>query len=320
MALLLVAACSQGGGADGPPDNRPDGGPGTDGPPSQCQGAVRDAPYRELTSDGEVTVPAHCPDCPGAITGFTGFEGLAPTATTATLRGSSSGASGCDIYVEGSACGVIRTTAGTDPDGTGAFASTVPLFCGENIVRVACHNAAGARVLVRRFQGTQCANGGRDLRLTLSWDDKANDMELHLVRPGGRINDDTSDCTWFTCMERGLEWGDASSTRDNPTKDIDNTGPFGPENVYLEQAPPGVYDVLVEYWGHGEPRAPAEISIAIREMTVATLPSSLAVHEVWHVGQVRFPEGQFVELNRLIECETQWQLDGNQGCAMPLPQ
>ncbi len=36
--------------------------------------------------------------------------------------------------------------------------------------------------------------------MSLSWDDRGTDMELHLVRPGGRINGTTDDCTWFTCM------------------------------------------------------------------------------------------------------------------------
>ncbi len=324
--LAVVAGCAfdfygdtGGSGGDGHPvetEFEVVGGGGTPGAGASCQGAIANAPFSELRDDVEVTVPASCPGCPGAITGLQGLDG-APTATTAAIRGASAGASGCEIYVEGQTCGNVKTTAGTDPDGSGAFASTVPLFCGENIVRVACHNNAGTRVLVRRFRGTDGAKPtGRDLRLTLSWGADPQDLELHLIQQGGRINDNATDCTWTSCLGAGPNWGDPNSPGDDPRKDIDDLGDYGPENIWLDQAPPGDYDVMVEYWGSGPP-SDAEIAVSIHEQTVSVIRAhSFALHQVWHVGQVEFPSGRFVPLNRVTACDGNW----DRGCRMALPE
>ncbi len=306
------------------PDAMPDAGDASDGA-SMCMGAVADAPFRDRRDDAEFTVPADCATCPGSFMNVTGLSDVAPTATTTMVQGTSMGSQTCEVYVEGSSCGVVRATALLDPDGTGLFVSTVPLFCGENIVRVVCSNSAGQRVLVRRFMGTECENG-RDLRVTLSWGEEASDMELHLINPMGRINDRANDCTWFTCMSGALDWGVMGDATDNPTKDIDDTGTLGPENIFLESAPSGMYDIMVEYWGSGPP-AGATVAIAINETTVATLDvTDFKESHVWHVGRVVFPTGRFIETNRIINCEMDWQtgmppmtVDEGRGCNMDIP-
>lgn len=116
----------------------------------------------------------------------------------------------------------------------------------------------------------------------------------------------------------GLDWGVVGDARDNPTKDIDNTGALGPENVYLERAPAGTYHVLVEYWGSGAPSS-SNVDVTVRERTVARLSrSDLAVHSVWYVGTVTFPEGTFSRVDTVTPCAASWRAR-TMGCDLPLP-
>lgn len=276
-------------------------------------------PYASHATNEEFTDPPTCAGCPSAFAGVSLPATLAPGATTLRVEGSAPGARVCEWYVLGGSCGVTHGTASVDPDGAGLFATTVPVFCGTNVIQVVCGNDAGRRVLVRRVEGTQCQGAGRDLRVTLSWDARSNDMELHLLRAAGQLNDPTNDCTWFTCMgAAGLDWGVVGDTRDNPTKDIDNTGPLGPENIFLDRAAAGTYHVVVEYWGSGDPST-SDVDVTIRERTVARLHRAMIpVHAVWYVGTVSFPSATFTPVDTITPCASNW-MARTRGCDLPLP-
>ncbi len=291
--------------------------PDAGGDEPECSSTV-DAPYGDLLSNTELTAPSDCAGCPGAFSGLEELDApLAPDATTIRIEGASAGATRCEWYVLGGECGMTHGAMSTDPDGSGLFAATLPVFCGTNVVQIVCDNPSGSRVYVRQLSGAACE--GRDLRVTLSWDERANDLELHLVREGGRINDPVSDCTWFTCVSSPLDWGVPGDASDDPSKDIDATGPFGPENIFLTSAAPGTYHVYVEYWGHGEPTT-ANLAVAIGESTVAELHASgLDVHDVWDVGVLSFPGGTFTPVDAIVPCQADWRTGGSRGCAMALP-
>lgn len=296
----------------------------TDAPASDAGAActpVGEVPYASHTSREEFTDPPSCDGCPRAFTnvGSLDVAMVAPGATTLRVEGVSAGAHQCEWYVLGGNCGVTHGVASVDPDGAGTFLTTVPVFCGTNVVQVVCRNDAGRRVLVRRIEGTQCAGAGRDLRVTLSWDATSRDMELHLLRARGRLNDPLDDCTWFTCMGAGgLDWGTPGDPSDNPTKDIDNVGALGPENVFLERAPAGTYHVVVEYWGSGLPST-SDVDVTVRERTVARVHrAGLPVHSVWYVGTVTFPAGTFARVDTLTPCDASW-MARTRGCDLPLP-
>jgi hypothetical protein len=279
---------------------------------------VEAAPYADHVTNAELVDPPSCDGCPGSFTGLEALDvPLAPDQTTVTIEGASPGASRCEWYVTGGECGITHGEMATDPDGSGLFSATLPVFCGVNVVRVICDNAAGSRVYVRQLVGPAC--DGRDLRITLSWDERANDLELHLVREGGQINDPASDCTWFTCVGAPLEWGVADDASDDPSKDIDALGPFGPENIFLTRAAPGTYRVYVEYWGFGEPTE-ATVAIAIGETTVAELRiSDFRRHDVWDVGALSFPDATFTRVDTVVPCQTEWGSGGSRGCGLSLP-
>src|SRR5687768_3351479 len=46
-----------------------------------------------------------------------------------------------------------------------------------------------------------------EIAVDMHWDDLGLDWELHLVKPGGRINDALTDCTWTTCIYSSPDWG-----------------------------------------------------------------------------------------------------------------
>ncbi len=274
-------------------------------------------PYGDHTTNEEFTDPPACTSCPGTFTGLATLNApLSPDATTLTISGTSAGATQCEWYVVGGACGVTHGSLLTDPDGAGIFEATLPVFCGSNIVRIVCSSGANHRVYVRRLQGADCATAGRDLRVTLSWDNLGTDMELHLIRAGGHINQAPDDCTWYTCVSTQPMWG--VDAMHNPRKDVDNTGYYGPENIFLDSAPDGTYNILVEYWGGGTPST-NNVDVTIRERTVATLTrTALPVHWVWNVGSVTFPAGTFTPVDTLTDCAPSWRAT-TMGCDLPLP-
>lgn len=102
-----------------------------------------------------------------------------------------------------------------------------------------------------------------------------------------------------------------------PVKDVDNTGYLGPENIYLDEATDGVYHVLVEFWGAGNP-SHNQIDVTIGETTVAHLERTLAQHEVWYVGRLHFPESTWEPVDTTMDCSSAWRLT-SMGCDMPLP-
>src|SRR5688572_18888560 len=138
-----------------------------------CPPPPTTVPFDDRLMNEEFTDPPVCSGCPGMFTGTGSLEigMLPPGETTIDISGASAGASMCEWWVIGGACGVTHGSLPVDPDGTGVFSATIPVFCGTNIIRVICSNTAGRRVLVRRIEGTACEGDGRDLRLTIAWDE-----------------------------------------------------------------------------------------------------------------------------------------------------
>jgi hypothetical protein len=306
--------------AGAPDTGAPDAGP-ADGGEVMCEDLGDDVPYADRTTNEEFTDPGDCPTCPGAFTGLEELEvgTLTPGMTSVTISGAALGATGCEWYVLGGECGVTRGRIATDPDGTGMFEVTVPVFCGDNVVQLVCDGAGGRRVYVRRLAGEAC---NRDLRLTLSWDAVGDDLELHLIREGGTINSDTDDCTWFTCISSSPDWGVAGDPTDDPRKDIDDLDDFGPENIYLENAADGTYHVMVEHWGTLGSPSDAAVDVAIGETTVARVEeTALQTHWIWYVGTVTFPAGTFTPIDTLTDCSaaTDWNAGGSLGCGLAIP-
>jgi hypothetical protein len=285
---------------------------------SQGAGAPDDVtdPLPSAGQPGAVT----CTGCPqiGGITDFTPDVGKA---TTLTLAGTVIGADGSGTFFIDDGRG--HSVGGLVPvDDGGAFEVTVPLFCGEQSVKLVWQNGAGTSGVVLHPLSGACTAAA--LQVTLTWDGQGDDFELHLIREGGRINDRTddgstsNDCTWNTCISSSPDWGVIGSSDDDPVKDIDDTGSFGPENIRLEQPEPITYTVMVEHWGSGSPDADGKVTINVEGGDVLTVPiTDLAPHWVVTVATIEFPSGTITPIGKKYDCNDEWGFNGGCGAVVP---
>jgi hypothetical protein len=275
-----------------------------------CDDTMSALPYPDEAPGSDRTVPPACSGCPS-------FDGVSatPIGTTASVTGTVDGAPmSCRWYLSSPTCG--GASGAFAPNEFTTFSITLPLFCGTNRLQLVCESAAGVAVSTREIAGPSC--GSRDLQVTLGWGATANDMELHLLREGAHINDPIGDCTWFTCQSTSPDWGVLGDADDDPRKDVDDTGPYGPENVFLTRAADGRYEVMVEYWGSGTADT-SEITITLDGTTVWRGTRAMNVHDVWHVGTLLFPAATFTPIDTITPCSAAWRTGGSMGCALPIP-
>ena len=264
--------------------------------------------------------PVTCDGCP-VVEGITDFAPDVETATTLTLAGTVVGASSHGaFFVDDGRGHSVRGPVSTADDGR--FEVTVPLFCGDQTVKLAWQNAAGTSGIVVHPTSSACTTAA--LRVTLTWDDLGADFELHLIREGGRINDRTddgsisNDCTWTTCIGSSPDWGAIGSSTDDPVKDIDDTGFFGPENITLDQPESMTYTVMVEHWGSGSPDADGEVIINVEDGQVLAVPiTDLAPRWVMIIATIEFPSGTITPIGEKLDCNAEWGLNGGCGAALP---
>jgi len=121
-------------------------------------------------------------------------------------------------------------------------------------------------VLVTEVTREDCTHA--DIQLTLNWDDIGIDYELYLIKPGGSLNDDATDCTWTSCVGCRPDWGVAGDPSDDPFKDVDDTGQFGPENIYLAKPETGTCTLIVEHWGGGAAESGGELVLNVAGRTM----------------------------------------------------
>ncbi|MBI5495934.1 MAG: hypothetical protein HY904_12995 [Deltaproteobacteria bacterium] len=200
-----------------------------------------------------------------------------------------------------------------ETDTAGAYAVSVPLFCGYNLVKLTWDTGTACRPsTVHRVYSRACTK--MDLRITILWDAIGRDWELHLIRPGGRINDSVSDCTWTTCINGSPDWGRPADPSDDPHKDVDDVTAFGPESIYLPELETGVYTVMVEHWNaSGDPASDGQAIINLAGQTRVFTLSDLAPMRVWTVATI---DGTTVtEGGAVHDCSANW----SGGCRDAIP-
>ncbi|MBN2359741.1 MAG: hypothetical protein JXR83_09830 [Deltaproteobacteria bacterium] len=198
--------------------------------------------------------------------------------------------------------------------GDGSYSVTVPLFCGDSLVKRIWSNATCSYVLVTRVSTSSCVDA--DMRITLVWDAIGVDWELHLIRPGGQINDDASDCTWTSCVHASPDWGVVGDSADDPHKDVDWLYSYGPENIWLDRPQDGIYTVLVEHWNSsGSTDSDGRVIINLWGKLVVVDIQDLAPWHVWTAASISWPDGLVATSQSIYDCSGNW----SGGCRATLP-
>lgn len=279
--------------------------PGTCDNAGNCVGVTGNDPAPEFNTPGEF----------GCDTGENDFTRTLSGQTSEIFSGTVSTAQGTgEFYVVNPAAQETFGTVPTDPR-TGAYSVEIPLFCGVQLVKLVWPVTEGACVLVIEVTTTDCV--AADIRLTLSWDSIGRDWELHLIKPGGRINDNATDCTWTSCISSSPDWGVQGDSSDDPSKDIDNTGPFGPENIFLAKPESGTYTVMVEHWSSsGDPQSDGQVVINILgQPSIVLTTENLPPFSVWTAATIEWPGGTVTPSQDVFDCTAGW----SGGCTTDIP-
>lgn len=307
-AASADAASDAGAAADAEPDTMldPMSDAGADAAPDGgATGVVDPAPGYD--TPGEYT-GAGCPD-----SNQSSFTLSVGAASAYTFTGTITGNVGDGVfYVRGpngeTVGGPLETAA------NGSYAKTLPLFCGANIVKLVWNNGTCPLVLVYAVNRTTCVTA--DITATVQWDDLGRDWELHLIKPGGHINDNATDCTWTSCIGSSPDWGVVGDATDNPHKDIDNTGSYGPENIWLAGPETGTYTVMVEHWNSsGSPLSDGFVTLNVAGKSYTIAIQDLAPDHVWTAATIDWPSGVVTTSQAIHDCTANW----SSGCRDAIP-
>lgn len=264
-------------------------------------------PAPDVTTAGSYT----CTGCPNSELPHDTLS--LEQATSWTFSGSVQDAAGNGQFYVVLADGSRSLGGAIETNEDGSFEFTAPLFCGTQLVKCVWSNSAGSYVLATEVVVSDCVEP--DIRATLSWDGLGQDFELHLIREGGSINDPESDCTWTTCIGSGPDWGTIGDDSDNPLKDVDNTGTYGPENIFLANPASGTYTVMVEHWGEGEPEAKGAVTLYAGDNGMRIVLPALAPKHVSTVATISWPAGVITQIDERHDCSATWE----SGCQASIP-
>ncbi len=133
------------------------------------------------------------------------------------------------------------------PLGADIRSNFTPDLAGDYVGRLVVTNEDG--VNSEPCETTLEAKPGQALWVEMFWESPGDDMDLHLLAPGGTFNNDLNDCYYMNCTPGswtgGLDWGLSGFTGDDPSLDLDDISTTGPENINIEDPEDDIYTVIV---------------------------------------------------------------------------
>ena len=130
----------------------------------------------------------------------------------------------------------------------------VPVLAGEYVGQLIVSNASGD--VSEPCTAILDSIPAQNLWIEMYWEHPDDDMDLHLVAPGGTYNNLYTDCYYANCTPSmswvyNLDWGNSGYDGDDPSLDLDDIMGAGPENInILDPQTNGTYTVIVhDYQG-----------------------------------------------------------------------
>lgn len=145
---------------------------------------------------------------------------------------------------------------------------------------------------------------GRMVQVVLDWDAPGNDLDLHVLAPGGTYFDATTDCFFGNPQPA---WGDAAISNDDPvfSGDADGTGSAQMrEEIAIAAPADGTYTVLVHHLNDrdttNEVQATLTLIVDGVERTLPIEPEQLTQGEVWQAFSIALPNGSVNAIDAVV--------------------